>query len=226
MGRGSQPLYFNYHSGMSWVSHASKNLLPLSEESQRFELALKEWEYRGNTYDLEVPSETCQLCDHPDIRFQFEIVNKSNDNSLLVGSECIKRFDGIAVLDADGNALSTDEAKQKVDRDRRKLVTDAQVKSLLNSLVELSRKDEDFDIESFIADYQERGAFTPRQLALLFWRLKKYEVPFKKVYFKIYIRKAKDKEALLALKDFQLRDIWPALSPTQQQFVRDSKKKG
>lgn len=210
---------------MNWISHASDNLLPLSKERERLDIALKEWEYRGNTYDLEVPSETCQLCSHPDIRFQFEIVNKNNSNSLLVGSECIKRFDGIAVLDAEGNALTTEEAKQKVNHDRRKLVTDAEVRSLLNSLVELSRKDEKFDIESFIVDYQERGAFTPRQLATLFWRLKKYKVSFKKTYFKIYIRKAKDKDALLALQDFQINDIWPALSPSQQKFVIDHKKK-
>lgn len=207
---------------MSWATSAQENMLPLSLEKKYLNTAMAEWEYRGNTYDLGTPEEICGLCDHPDIRFQFEIVNKHNENSLLVGSECIKRFSGIAVLDADGNTLNTERARQKVDRDRRKLVTDAQVKSLLNSLVQLAQKDEQFDIESFIEDYQQRGAFTPRQLATLFWRLKKYKVPFNKAYFKIYIRKQRDKDALLQLKDFQIRDIWPALSPSQKQFVKDN----
>lgn len=210
---------------MNWFTNVSNNIFPLSIEKTELKTAMSEWEYRGNTYDLETPDENCELCDHPDIRFQFEIVNKHNSNKLLVGSECIKKFEGIAVLDENGNILSTDEANQKVDRDRRKLVTDARIKSLLNSLIELSRQDEDFNIESFIKDYQERGAFTPRQLSTLFWRLKKYKIPHNKSYFKIYIRRDKDKESLLALKDFQLKSIWNALSKTQKEFVIKNRKK-
>lgn len=209
---------------MNWFTNVGTNIFPLSIEKTELKTAMSEWQYRGNTYDLEKPDEHCELCNHSDIRFQFEIVNKHNNNNLLVGSECIKKFDGIAVLDADGNILSTEEANQKVDHDRRKLVTDAKVKSLLNSLIELSRQDEDFDIESFIADYQQRGAFTPRQLSTLFWRLKKYQVPHNKSCFKIYIRRERDKEALLELKDFQLKSIWNALSQSQKEFVMEKRK--
>lgn len=210
---------------MAWFSNVGKNIFPLSIEKTELKTALAEWKYQGITYDLETPAENCELCDHPDIRFQFEIVNKHNNNKLLVGSECIKKFGSIAVLDEDGNVLSTDEANQKVDRDRRRLVTDAKIKSLLNSLVKLSHQDEDFNIESFIKDYQERRAFTPRQLSTLFWRLKKYKVPHNKSYFKIYIRRERDRESLLALKDFQLKSIWDALSKTQKEFVIKNRKK-
>lgn len=210
---------------MNWTTNVKDNILPLSIESNDMPKALKEWEYRGNTYDLEAPIEHCELCDHPDIRFQFEIINIHNNNCLLVGSECIKKFSGISVLDTEGKALPTEEAKQKVDRDRRKLVTDAQVKSMLNSLVELSQKDDDFNIESFINDYQMRGAFTPKQLSTLFWRLKKYEVTHNKSCFKIYIRRQKDKDSLMSLKDFQLRSIWPALSSSQRQYINQNRKR-
>lgn len=210
---------------MNWFTNVGTNIFPLSIEKTDLKIAMSEWQYRGDTYDLEIPEEDCELCDHPDIRFQFEIVNKNNNNKLLVGSECIKKFDGIAVLDEDGNILSTEEANQKVDRDRRKLVTNAKVKSLLNSLIELSRKDEDFNIESFIKDYQERGAFTPRQLSTLFWRLKKYKVPHNKSNFKIYIRRTKDKDSLLELRDFQIRSIWNALTKSQKEFVLKNRKK-
>jgi hypothetical protein len=204
---------------MSWLTQIADNLLPLSLEQNSLTKAISEWEYRGDTYDLGSPHETCQLCNHPDIRYQFEIVNKNNGNELLVGSECIKKFSGIAVLDSEGNALPSLAAKQKVDSDKRKLILDAQTRSLLNSLVELSRKEEEFDIVSFEEDYKKRGAFTPKQLATLIWRFEKYKVPFNKAYFGIYIRRQKDKEALLGLKDFQLRKMLPCLSPSQRDFL-------
>ena len=208
---------------MSWAANAAKNIFPLSNEKANLGKALPEWEYRGVTYDLETPQEICQLCDHEDLRYQFEINNKENGNSLLIGSECITKFSSITVLDEKGNALSITEAKQKVAKDRRKLITDAQTKSLLNSLVELAKKEEQFDISSFEADYKRRKAFTPKQLATLFWRFEKHQVPFNKSYFKIHIRRQKDKDALLALQDFQLEKMWPCLSPSQKKYVRKNR---
>jgi hypothetical protein len=205
---------------MNWLSSAITNLLPLSYEKIHLQQALKEWEYRGDMFDLESPQETCKLCGHQDIRYQFEIVNKHNTNTLLVGSECIKKFEDIAVLDADGNVMALDAAKQKIDSDRRKLITDAQTKSLLNSLIALSRKEEQFDISSFEEGYKVRGAFTPKQLATLIWRFEKYKVPFNKLYFNIYIRRQKDKDALLALADFQIQKMFPCLSDSQKTFLR------
>jgi hypothetical protein len=58
---------------MSWASRAAANLLPLSYERRDLAVALKEWRYTGNYHDLEVASENCELCNHPDIRYQFEI---------------------------------------------------------------------------------------------------------------------------------------------------------
>ncbi|MHB0865768.1 MAG: hypothetical protein ACYC1Y_02615 [Minisyncoccota bacterium] len=208
---------------MDWPSGVSDNLLPLSREQHNLNVALTEWEYRGNLYDTESPSEICQLCNHPEIRYQFEIVNKYTESSLLVGSECIKKFDNISVLDEDGIPLEKSFAKKKLDRDRRKLITSAQTKSLINSLIELGRKDQDFDISSFEQDYKERGFFTPRQLALLVWRLDKHKVPFKKSYFNTQIKRTKDKDALLGLKDFQKKNIWECLSDSQKEFLNRSR---
>jgi hypothetical protein len=50
--------------------------------------------------------------------------------------------------------------------DKRKLIADAKTHSVINSLVVLAARDKEFDINSFIAYYRERGAFTPK-LALL-----------------------------------------------------------
>lgn len=211
------------HPFMDWMERVKSNILPVSENQRSVSEALKEWTYDGEMYDLETPHETCQLCDHPDIRFQFVITNQKNRNRLLIGSECVTKFGGIKVVDEYGNALPTPEAKRKVGRDRRKLISDAQTKSLINSLIELGRVDTEFKISSFETDYRERRSFTPKQLALLIWRFEKYKVPFNKSYFNINIRKAKDKKALLEMVDWKLRKMWPCLSTSQKTWVRENK---
>lgn len=205
---------------MDWFQSAAGNIFPLSVEKRDFSRALLEWEYRGNTYDLEVPEEVCQLCGHQDIRFQFEIVNRNNQNALLVGSECIKKFDGISVLDEQGNALPLREASKKINRDRQKLVTDAQIRGMLYALIELAKKDDMFDLVSFEKFFEERGAYTPKQLAALIWRFDKHGIPFNPSCFKIYIRRQKDKDALLTLEEFRLKKMWPCLSLAQREYVR------
>ena len=52
-------------------------------------------------FDVEIADEICHLCDHSNIRYQFEIVNKQNGNLLLIGSECIKKFN-IEVVNDEG----------------------------------------------------------------------------------------------------------------------------
>lgn len=151
---------------MSWASRAAANLLPLSRERQDLKPALAEWRYLGDFHDLETPSEVCQLCDHPDIRYQFEIQNLHTGEDLLIGSECITRF-GIAATDDEGRLLDAAGTKRKVARDRRRLVDDAKKRGVVTALIALGQADAEFEILSFINYLQDRGAFTPRQLATL-----------------------------------------------------------
>lgn len=54
---------------MSWAQRAARNLLPLSREKSDLAVSLREWRYEGGFHDLELTDETCELCDHPDIRY-------------------------------------------------------------------------------------------------------------------------------------------------------------
>lgn len=141
---------------MNWASRSADNILPVSREQQNLSLALKEWVYTGEMYDLEAPNEDCQLCDHPNIRYQFNIRNAHNHNELLVGSECINKFE-IRAVDESGTLLDVIESRRKVNRDKRHLVSEASKKRLINALVKLLKKDEEFEIEKFIDYVQERG---------------------------------------------------------------------
>lgn len=204
---------------MSWASRAANNLMPLSREQESLAAALREWRYTGNCYDLEEPVEICQLCDHPDIRYQFDIRNLFTGKSLLVGSECINRF-GIAATDEEGRTLDAAESRSRVGRDRRKLIDDARKRRVINALVVLANTDEELQISNFIEYLQERGAFTPKQLSLLLWRFDTHRIPHDVKDFKISIRRNREKAQLREMKQRQIKRIWPCLSPSQRKFVR------
>jgi hypothetical protein len=209
---------------MGWTERVKRNILPVSEEKNDVRKALDEWVYEGFMYDIELPEEICELCDHPHIRYQFEIININNQNTLLIGSECISRFK-ISVIDQKGKKLSYDDAKKKVSKDRNKLVTEAKLKKLINSLVELASVDEEFDIENFIKYFKENGAFTPKQLATLIWRLEKHKIEFIKSHFKMSLRKNKDKQQLFDMEDWKIKTLWDCLSSSQKEIYNDQMKR-
>ncbi|MGM0306857.1 hypothetical protein IGL08_002818, partial [Enterococcus sp. AZ082] len=71
-----------------WLEHAKSNLLPLSEDKNNFFKAKKEWIYVG-LFDNEEADFDCQLCAHKEIRYEYTIINKMNQNKMIVGSSCI-----------------------------------------------------------------------------------------------------------------------------------------
>lgn len=205
---------------MSWAERAAENLLPLSVERVRLAVALREWVYEGNVEDLEAPVETCQLCGQQGLRYQFEIVNRHNGNTLLIGSECIKRF-SIDVLDARGGVLLGREAHRKVDADRRDLERQARTRSVLNSLVALACADDEFDLDNFIAYYERREAFTPAQMGLLQWRFEAMDVAHEPRHFRVSLRRGREQDQLRGMPAWKVRKLWPYLSPEQRRWYEN-----
>lgn len=201
----------------SWVSGCIKNLLPLSEEKRDFQKALREWFYTGDCYDFIDSSEKCELCEYSHLRYQFKILNKFTKNKLLVGSECINRFEILAV-DEKGFFLSKEKSRQKLQCDRQNLIKEAKKKKIIDTLVDLSRKDKDFNINSFIDYIQDRNSFTPNQLSLLFWRLDKYKINYTASDFKLSIRRNKEKEQLLTMEDWKVKRLWKSMSTNQREW--------
>jgi hypothetical protein len=206
---------------MTWAQRAARNLLPLSRERFDLAAALKEWRYEGDFHDLETPSADCELCDHPDIRYQFEIRNGFTDSRLLIGSECINRF-GIRATDDSGEELDADGTRKKVSRDRRSLVEAARKRREITSLVALVGADPEFKILSFIDYLQDRGAFTPKQLSFLLWRFEAKGIAFDIRDFKVTIRRNREKDQLLEMSEWQLQKLLPAMSVTQKQFLAEA----
>jgi hypothetical protein len=207
---------------MSWASRAAKNLLPLSREKSDLAAALKEWRYEGGFHDLESTDADCELCDHPDIRYQFEIRNLHTDSRLQIGSECINRF-GISATGEDGSDLDADGTRKNVSRDRQSLIEEARKKRVITALVALSQADAEFPILSFIDYVQDRGAFTPKQLSTLFWRFEKARVPYSPRDFKLTIRRQREKDQLLAMAEWQIAKLMLAMSASQRQFLGEAR---
>jgi len=201
-----------------WLERVKKSVFPLSVEKGDIRKALHEWFYTGDCYDLEFGRDDCELCGHPDIRYQFQIKNRHTQNGLLIGSECITRFD-IPAVDERGSNLSSGQTAQIVAKDRRKLINGAKERRMMLALIELKKRETDFDIEDFINYYAERGAFTPKQISTLFWRLEKNGIAYLASDFKLTIRRDREKNQLLALKDFQQAKILPCLSASQRKFL-------
>jgi len=204
-----------------WLERIKKSLFPLSVEKADIRRTLAEWFYTGETNDLEYPDEDCELCGHKEIRYQFTIQNRHTGSKLLIGSECITRFE-IPALDNEGEYLSAEETKKVVAHDRQKLITDAKKRRMIKTLVELKKKQDDFDVDSFVSYFKERGAFTPKQLAFLFWRLGHHKIPCQPADFKMTIKRNREKDQLLALRDFQIAAISPCLSSAQKKFLAES----
>ncbi len=207
---------------MSWAQRAARNIHPLSREKSDLAAALREWRYEGGFHDLEAPEADCELCDHPDIRYQFEIRNRFTDARLQIGSECINRF-GISATGDDGEDLDAVGTRKVVSRDRRTLVEEARKKRVITALVALSQADPEFRILSFIDYLQDRGAFTPKQLAVLLWRLEKLRVGFDVRDFKLTIRRDREKVQLLEMSDWQIERLLPAMSPSQRQYLAEAR---
>jgi len=207
---------------MTWLQNSINNIFPLSKNGKDFQIALKEWLYTGEYWDNETACEICELCEHPDLRYQFKIINMHNANELLVGSECINKFE-IVATDEYGNILSIAGSRKKITKDKYNLITLSKKKNLTNDLIKLARVENTFDINSFIDYVHDRGAFTPSQLITVLWRFDKNNISIQKSNFKMVIKRNREKEQLLTMKDWQIKKLWEVMTPSQKEWYKDNK---
>lgn len=201
----------------SWAERASSVILPLSV-AKTLSAALTEWAYRGHFFDLDDIDGTCELCGQQDLRYHFEIENSGTNAVLLVGSECIKRFQ-IAGLDDQGRRLDADATGRLVDRHRRGLVEDARKQRVMTALIKLEQKRADFDAQDFIDFVDDKGAFTPKQVAFLFWRFVSYSIAYKPNDWKVRLRRDSDISQLQAMTPAAYKRVLPALTPIQRRKI-------
>lgn len=147
--------------GNDWMKRARKNLLEMSVEEDDFQKARKEWLYVG-LEDNENCDAKCELCDHEQIRYEYIIKNKLNNNTIIVGSDCIGKFtnDFKDFYDTNGKLVN----KKRLKDDQKNYFKKILYESLDFSL---SKKPNKFFQSITDSHIKKDGKLTPDQLKYL-----------------------------------------------------------
>ena len=120
----------------TYQNRVIENVLAMSAEKNNYNIAKREWEYRGEVVDhgplkeqVPKPAE-CQFCGHK-IRYGYRLHNNINQKTVEVGSECIGNYLEITptlatALDADKRAAKKRRKNEQI-KMRRDLYNSALV---------------------------------------------------------------------------------------------------
>lgn len=185
------------------------NILPLSIGATLPE-AFEEWSFTEKTIDHEEPVKICQLCEQEKLRYHFEIKNALTNKTLLVGSQCILKFD-LSVFEQ-GHRLSADDAKKKLARLMQKM----RLEFCINSLEKLAAKENNKILSNALIYYKKNKYLTPKFAFVVLWRLQSNKIDHSPTFFKIDLKKDKYQKDLREMQLSHVHVIWPALSSTQR----------
>jgi hypothetical protein len=142
------------------------NILPLSV-ANTLPAAFTEWRFTGETEDYGSPLEVCRLCEKDGLRYHFEIQNDFTQETLLVGSHCILKFE-VSVYD-DGRRLTEKEAQSFL----QKLTQKMRLDSCIKSLEKLANSENNNILLRALEYYKINKNLTPKQAFVVFWRMSK-----------------------------------------------------
>ncbi|WP_342510917.1 hypothetical protein MKY34_12180 [Sporosarcina sp. FSL K6-1522] len=145
----------------SWLKRAMENLFKKSEEKENFKKARQEWLYKG-LEDNQYCEAECELCNHEEIRYEYIIVNSLNNNLMVVGSECIKKFTDdfkTDFYDIEGNLVNEKRLTKDKNEYFKKILSEALDKRLANS--------NNAFYKSIAEQIKKDGKLTPNQLKSL-----------------------------------------------------------
>lgn len=185
------------------------NILPLSVGATLPE-AFGEWSFTERTIDHEQPIETCQLCEHEELRYHFEIKNALTNKVLWVGSQCILKFN-LSVFEK-GRRLSTDEAKKKLER----LMQQMRLQSCIKALEKLAEAEGNDILSNALAFYKKNKYLTPKFAFVVLWRLQSNKIDHSPSFFKVSLQKDKYQRDLREMPLSRVHVIWTALSSAQR----------
>lgn len=199
---------------MDWVKAARDNLIPLSQKQDDVKVALAEWHHTGVVHDYGMPIETCQLCRKESLRYHFEILNSKTENTLLVGSKCIERFD-IAVYGEGGKLLEGKDKTKKLQDEITALKREKTVQILRDLWQAADKKNRSF-VETCARKIKNADGLSPKEVLLLFNLLTQHEISFDPLSYKITLRADRHKDQLLVMSEQDRNIVWEALTDKQR----------
>ncbi|WP_375185436.1 hypothetical protein [Pseudoalteromonas sp.] len=199
-----------------WLEKSKLNLIPLSLANE-FKEALKEWTFTGEVQDYGDASVECELCEHPELRYHFEIKNEIKESTLWVGSSCILRFQEIGVFDEDGNRLIDKSSRSKeLNRQLKKALEDKMLEPLRKLWKVFDKhSDERQFIERAVRNYKLQSAFSPIELLKLFKLLQSLKINYDPKNYKVSLRSDDNKYSIYSIKNEDLELIKPCFTNEQ-----------
>jgi hypothetical protein len=172
--------------------------------------AFEEWSFTERTVDYEESIETCQLCDHEELRYHFEIRNSLTQKTLWIGSQCILKFN-LSVFEQ-GRRLSPAESKKKLQR----LTEQMRLQFCIKALEKLAESEDNDILDNALVYYKKNKYLTPKYAFVVLWRLRERKIDHSPTFFKVNLRKNKHKDDLREMNQTCVEMIWPALSTSQR----------
>ncbi|GHV78381.1 hypothetical protein AGMMS49944_01720 [Spirochaetia bacterium] len=208
-----------------WFENASKNLLENSIEKVDFLKAKIEWYFNeeiidnNDEYDIDEERPSCELCEHENLRWQFVIKNRFNNNELKVGSTCITKFD-IAFIDKNGLTHIGEDRDKAIEKNINEKIKMALFNNVLEALRTLWRKEKTITIREIIEkaakQWKEKNAFSPKMLSFIITKFENNNIAYSKLDLKVNLRKNIYKEQMEELENWNYVKIRPFLSEKQR----------
>lgn len=196
-----------------WIARAMNNLFIKSEEKENFTKARKEWLYNG-LEDNEFCEAECELCNHEEIRYEYTIVNSLNNNLMVVGSECIKKFTDdfkTDFYDTEGNLVN----EQRLTKDKKeyfkKVLNEALDRRLVNS--------NSIFLKSIAEQIKNDGKLTPNQLKSLHNFYPTLDEMGKRAFksvVSVSLRREREQEQIAKLSQNDLEFVAQFMTPQQR----------
>jgi len=199
----------------TYPQRVADNILPLSMAGTLPE-AFQEWYFTENIEDHKTADEDCELCDHEQLRYHFEIKNRNTNRTLWVGSSCILKFQ-VQVFE-NGTLLDSKASKKKLNDIKKKMRLD----SCINALRNLAAKETNDILSNALTFYLKNKHLTPKLAFVVFWKLNSNKIDHSPSFFKVSLKKDKYKRDLAQMEPDRVHMIWAALSSSQRQIALDS----
>lgn len=212
-----------------WFENSKKNLFSKSEENSDFNTARDEWivtgkiidNYEDLNFEDDLPDISCELCEHEQIRWQFEIINEKNNNSMMVGSSCIDKFDIKYIKN--GKLLSSEDRKIDLNNQIQKIMSERKYEQGLISLrllYKANKKERDI-ITRMGLYFKSKKKLEPGMAVFVSRKMEDADIEYKHSWYNIYLRDDYSRFTVKEMDDDSYGRLVPFL--TKEQFARCEK---
>ena len=184
--------------------------------SSSFQKALLEWLFTGEVIDYGSPNKICGLCSKDGLRYHFKIKNKITGKELLVGSECITKFEGIEITDDNGQKIHDHDERSKRLEEIKGHLREESMLEQIRSLYRNSDTERRCEIKLLVDYYKIKGGFAPFGLERLFSLMDDANIKYTPTIYRISLRTVENQRQLRKLRRDSFKTIFQAMSDKQQ----------